>query len=113
MNDELSAKLDALIEVNKQSQRWLKILAWDSAREIVETSLNEAAEYHLYEELDGETPIGDVVDSVPIPRRSVYNRLDEWQQLGIVSKEGRGKYQNLAPLGDLGMELPDLEIDDE
>jgi len=112
--EEICAKLDSLIEINRQSQQWLKILAWDSARDVIQTSLNEPTEYHLYEKLDGETSIGKVIDSVPIPRRTVYNRLDEWQQVGIVSKTGRGKYEKIAPLKDLGIGLPELEeIDDD
>lgn len=113
MNDEqLTAKIDTLIDINRESQQWLKILAWDSARDVVETSLDDAAEYHLYEELDGGTSIGKVLEEVPVPQRTAYRRLDEWQQVGIVSKVGRGKYRKIAGLEDLGIELPELEADD-
>jgi hypothetical protein len=110
MNQEsVEEKLNTLIEINRQHLQWMKILALDQARDVVNESLESPAEYHLYENLDGESSIGDIVDEVPIPRRTVYTRLNDWQQVGIVSKVGRGKYEKLAPLADLGIDLPDLE----
>lgn len=109
MNEEdVSAKLDALIDINHDIRQWLKIIAWDSASEAAKGALGErAAEHDLYESLDGDTPVSDVIENSPIPRRTVYNRLNDWQRVGIVSKVGRGKYEKIASLDSLGIDPPD------
>jgi len=102
--DNVSAKLDTLIDVNRDIRQWLKIMAWDSASEAARGALGErAAEYDLYESLDGETPISKIIENSSIPRRTVYDRLNDWQRVGIVSKVGRGKYRKIAPLDSLGV----------
>ena len=110
--DVASAKLDELIDVNRETQQWLKILAWEQAGSVVEGTLEEDAEYHLYEKLDGETSIGNIIDEVSIPRRTVYNRLEEWQRVGIISKVSRGKYDKIASLESLDIEIPKLDEDE-
>lgn len=109
--DELCSKLDELIELNKDIRQWLKILAWEETNEVVKGTLDHNAEYHLYEKLDGETSIGSIIEEVPIPRRTVYSRLEEWQRVGIISKVNRGKYEKIGSLKSLDIDLPDLDED--
>lgn len=108
MNDEeLGAKIDSLVEINQDIRQWLKVLAWDEASEAVERTLGDGpAEYELYEELDGETPISEVIENVSVPRRTVYSRLTDWQRVGIISKVERGKYEKIASLDSLGISPP-------
>lgn len=106
--NEVGAKLDALIEVNKEIKQWLIILARKEVKDAIEDSLGDRPEeYRLYESLDGETPISEIIEEVPIARRTAYDRLNEWQRVGIVSKVQRGKYDKIAPLGSFGIEPPD------
>lgn len=108
--DEISAKLDTLVETNQDIRQWLRIMAWDKARTAVKEALgDDTADYHLYEALDGETSISEIIEDVAIARRTAFTRLKEWQRVGIVSKRERGKYDKIASLNALGISRPDDE----
>jgi hypothetical protein len=105
--DDVSAKIDTLIETNKDIRQWLRVMAWEDASAAVEGSLgDDPAAYELYDALDGETPIGDIIQDVPIARRTVFARVKEWQQVGIVSKVERGRYDKIASLDSLDIKRP-------
>lgn len=105
---DLHAKLDTLIETNRDIRQWLRVMAWDEANRAVKESLGDnPAAYDLYDALDGETSISDIIEDVPIARRTAYTRLKEWQRVGIVSKVERGKYDKIASLDALGVEPPE------
>lgn len=108
--EEISEKIDALIEVNRKTQQWVKVLAWDRANQAVSEALgDDPGEYRLYEQLDGETSISEIIEEVDVPRRTAYTRLNEWQRVGIVSKVARGRYDKIASLDSLGIEIPEPE----
>jgi hypothetical protein len=105
--EEVSAKLDTLIETNRDIRQWLRIMAWEDVRTAVEGGLgDDPAAYELYDALDGETSIGDIIQDVPIARRTAFTRLKDWQRVGIVSKVDRGRYEKIASLDALGVTRP-------
>jgi hypothetical protein len=110
--DDVSAKLDTLIETNRDIRQWLRVMAWEDASAAVEGSLgDDPATYELYDALDGEASIGDIIQDVPIARRTAFARLNEWQQVGIVSKVERGRYDKIASLDALDVTRPDDDGD--
>lgn len=102
---DICARLDALIEVNRAIQQWLKVMALEQVGDTVRMAIgDDAANHDLYSSLDGETPVSDVVEDIGMSRRTAYRRLNDWQRIGIVSRVGRGTYDKLVPLESLGIE---------
>lgn len=102
--DKVCDRLDTLIDVNRETQQWLKLMALDQVGDSVEEAIGEdPANYKLYESLDGETPFGEVAGSIDLSKRTAYRRLNEWQRIGIVSRVERGKYDKIASLETLGI----------
>lgn len=105
---EVCDRLDTLIDVNRETQQWLKLLALDQVGDSVEEAIgDDSANYQLYESLDGETPFSEVAGSIELSKRTAYRRLNEWQRIGIVSKVARGKYDKIASLETLGIGHPE------
>lgn len=103
--EEVCDRLDTLIEVNRGVQQWLKLLALDEAGDSVEQAIGEdPVDKELYEALDGETPLSELIEDIDIHKRTAYRRIDDWQKIGIVSRIDRGKYDKLASLETLGID---------
>jgi len=109
--DSMEELLEELVEVSKQNQRWLRLLALDQAKETVSTALSDAWEYHLYEDLDGQSSFGDLAEGFDASDSTVGRRLKRWKQLGIVEQTGSGQYDKIVSLDLLGVDIP--EIDEE
>lgn len=105
--DDVCDKLDTLIDVNRETQQWLKLLALDQVGDSVEQAIrDDPANYELYESLDGETPLSELTDGIDMSKRTAYRRLNEWQRIGIVSRVSRGEYDKIASPETLGIERP-------
>jgi hypothetical protein len=101
--------LQELVEVSKQNQRWLRLLALDQAKETVSTALSEPWEYHVYEDLDGQSSLGDLAEGLDPSDSTVGRRLKRWKQLGIVEQTSSGQYDKIVSLDLLGINVPELD----
>lgn len=104
--------LEELLEVQRQNQRWLKILAWEKMQNAVIDGLNQNWEYHLYEMLDGEHSTRDLAEELPRGSSTITRRLDRWSSIGIVEQTPSGKYDKVVSLETLGIDLPKLESEE-
>jgi hypothetical protein len=102
-------RMDEIIRVLRLNQSWLKILAVDSLKSNIEDLFDEEWEYHLYERLDGDTKIDDLVEGLPTSSSTAGRRLQTWRNLGMARQNEDGKYEKLSTLDTLGIEIPDLE----
>lgn len=104
---DVSDKLNTLIEINREAMQWLKVMALDRVGESVASAIGEdRANHELYEALDGDTPLSEIVEGIDISKRTAYRRIDEWQKIGIVSRVDRGRYDKLASLDSLDIDRP-------
>jgi len=108
---EVADLLEELLKVQKQNQRWLKILAWENMQNAVTGALTENWEYHLYEQLDGEHSTRDLAEKLPRGRQAILRRLDRWSSIGIVEQTPSGKYDKVVSLETFGIDPPELEDD--
>lgn len=101
--------LSELIEITKQNERWLKILAREHVEEAVKTTLSDKWEYKVYEESDGEKSTYDLAafEEVPVSDSTVGRRLQKWRQVGIVEQTPSGRYEKIVSLDHLGIEIPE------
>lgn len=88
-------------------------MARDNVESAISSAFSEAWEYHVFERLDGDSSLSELSDGLPPSRRTVGRRLNNWQQLGIVVQTDGGQYDKIASLDMLGMDLPELEENDE
>jgi hypothetical protein len=106
-SDDICDKLDTLIDVNRETQQWLKLLALDQVGDSVEQVIGDnPANYELYESLDGETPLSELTDGIDMSKRTAYRRLNDWQRIGVVTRVSRGEYDKIASPETLGIESP-------
>ena len=106
---ETEELLKELIEVTRQNQRWLRILARSNVQEAVSSALSEPWEYELFDSLDGATSANDLAEDLPKSSSTVGRRLNTWQQIGIVEQAANSQYDKIAPLSMLGVEIPETD----
>ena len=109
----LEELVQELIEETRVNQRWLRFLAWDNVKNTLSETFDEGWEYHLYEDLDGNTSIRDLSEGMPKGKDAVGNRLNNWQRVGLVEKAAGGQYDKLISLEALNIDLPELSKEDD
>jgi len=106
---ETAELLEELVEITRQNQRWLRILAREGVQEAVSSALTEPWEYELFERLDGNMPNSELAEDLPTSSSTVGRRLNTWQQIGIVEQTSSGQYNKIASLELLGVEKSESE----
>jgi len=99
-----------LLEELRQIKKWARIQGLESLSQILQEFDEE--ELVMYDLADGERGMGDIADHVHSGSTTVSNRLRNWGDLGIVEKDGR-QWKHIAPLSAMGIERPDLNLEDE
>jgi len=66
----------------------------------------------MYDLATGENGMTEIANHVSSGSSTVSSRMQEWSELGIVEKDGR-QWKHIAPLSAMGIERPELDLDDE
>ena len=101
--DENIEKLQKELE---EIKKWTRVQGLESLSRVLD-DFNDS-ELLMFEEADGESTTEEIGEKAGVSRTTVSERMQEWQQLGIVEKEGR-QWKHIAPLSAMGIERPQLE----
>lgn len=103
MTEEL---LQELIESQRETNRWLRVLALPVLTEALRNSLRNARERRVYQESDGRTS-REVGESADVSHVTVIGYWGRWARVGIVEEvpDAEGRYRRLVDLGDVGIEV--------
>lgn len=103
MTEEL---LQELIESQRETNRWLRVLALPALTEALSNSLRNERERRVYQESDGRTS-REVGNSVGTSHVTVIGYWGRWATAGIVEQVpgAEGRYRRLVNLSDVGIEV--------
>ena len=103
MSEEL---LQELIAEQRDTNRWLRVLALPVLTEALRNSLRNAGERRVYQESDGRTS-REVGRSAGVGHVTVIRYWGRWARVGIVEEvpDAQGRYKRLVDLDDVGIEL--------
>lgn len=101
---------DPLLEELRQIKKWARIQGLESLSHVLQEFDEE--ELVMYDLANGERSLTDIAEKVHSGSSTVSNRMQNWSDLGIVEKDGR-QWKNIAPLSAMGIERPDLDLEDE
>lgn len=94
---ENEEKLDSIL-------KWERIQGLQALKNIL--SDFERSELVVYQEADGDTKNSKIAEEAGVAEGTVSNRLQDWNELHIVEKDGR-KWKHIAPLESMGIEIPE------
>jgi hypothetical protein len=99
-----------LLEEVREVKKWARIQGLESLSQILQ-EFNEE-ELVMYDLADGERGMADIADNIHSGSSTVSKRMQDWNELGIVEKDGR-QWKHIAPLSAMGIERPDLDLEDD
>jgi hypothetical protein len=106
MGEEL---IREIIAAQRETNRWLRVLAWPVLAEVLRKTLRTPEEMRVYRESDGRTS-RDVGAASGVSHTTVHNYWRRWAPAGIVEPAGvEGRYRHLVDLADVGIEVEERD----
>jgi len=106
MSEEAS---DEILEELKVIKKWVLIQGLESLERVLSNFSDR--DLVMYEAADGESTTTEIGDKAGVDRTTVSSYMFDWEELGIVEKDGR-QWKHVAPLSAMGMEEPDYDPND-
>lgn len=113
MSDPEVELLENIAENIREIKDWIRLTNLSEIRTTMEQEVEEDWERNLYEALDGRKSTRELAQKMPVARITVLNRLKRWRDQGLVRQEKQGKYRKTISLKSLGIEIPELDENDE
>jgi len=104
--------LDTLKEIHK----WIKFSGWTNVKGILLDTLDEPEKLVAYSLTTGENGLDFIAGKIGKSRKVIQNYWASWQKIGIVesiSVRGGSRARALFDLGELGIEIPEIIIEEE
>lgn len=106
MTEELMREI---IGGQRETNRWLRMLAWPALSEALKKTLRTAEEMRVYRESDGRVS-RDVGAAAGVSHTTVHKYWRRWARAGLVEPTGvEGRYRHLADPADVGLEIQGRE----
>jgi len=99
-----------LLEELRQIKKWTRIQGLESLSYVLQEFDEE--ELVMYDLANGDRSLSEIADNVHSGSSTVSKRMQNWSNLEIVKKDGR-QWKHIAPLSSMGIERPDLDLEDE
>lgn len=100
---------EEIVNELKKLNSWMKVQSRNQLKSLVEEQddINKV----LISEADGDTP-SDLSAHVDLSRGPIYKRMQKMARKGIVRKNSEGEWTSLCSLEDLGIDKPELKVED-
>lgn len=110
MNDEVIARLNQIIELQKEILNWIEILGRERLVKVAQENLVKEEEKIVYHLSDGASSV-EISKVAPVSHMTVTNYWKKWAPLGLVkpSKKWKGRFEKVLPLESLGIEVPQIK----
>jgi hypothetical protein len=106
MGEEL---IREIIAAQRETNRWLRMLAWPALSEALRAALRTSEEMRVYRESDGRG-LRDVGAAAGVSHTTVHNYWRRWARAGLVEPTGvEGRYRHLVDPADVGVQIQERE----
>lgn len=99
-----------LLEEIREVKKWARIQGLESLCQVLDEFDDE--DLVMYDLATGENSMTDIANHISSGSSTVSRRMQEWNELGIVEKDGRN-WKHIAPLSAMGIERPELELEEK
>ena len=96
--------LEQLIACQRETNRWLKVMALPALAQALTGALKTPEEKRLYQASDGRT-CRDVGKEAGVSHPTVLRHWNRWAAGGLVEQVAPGRYARLVDLDDVGIEV--------
>ncbi|MFQ5884599.1 MAG: winged helix-turn-helix transcriptional regulator [Thermoplasmata archaeon] len=97
---------ERLLEVLEDILKWTRFSGIEGLRKVIE-ALDDQDKL-IYHYADGNRTTREIAERVASSQPTVSRRLQELEKRKLVTKNDRNRWEHIAPLSFLGLEVPDL-----